>query len=62
MPGYLDYGIPASRNLATWGGRNGVFQDTQAGLRSLSFYSSLRHGFVASEHPLILFCRVKLRN
>lgn len=32
-----------------------------ARLRSLSFFS-LRHGFVASEHPLILFCRVKLQN
>lgn len=31
---------------------------------SLSLASPLllRHGFVASEHPLILFCRVKLRN
>lgn len=64
MLGYLDYGIPASRNLATWGGRNGVFQDTRLALRSLSLASPLllRHGFVASEHPLILFCRVKLRN
>lgn len=31
-------------------------------LRSLPFSLLLRHGFVASEHPLILFCRVKLRN
>lgn len=31
-------------------------------LRSLPFSPLLRHGFVASEHPLVLFCRVKLRN
>ena len=52
MLGYLDYGIPASRNLATWGGRNGVFQDTRL-CSDLSPSASRFRCFGAPINPLL---------